>query len=87
MSLQGGGADGLIVRAEAQSFASPMPDAAVADLGDALKLAPFSGIARFDRGLIYLQTGKYPFAIEDFTAAIEVNPDDLDLLYERGWAL
>ncbi|MBS0471126.1 MAG: tetratricopeptide repeat protein [Proteobacteria bacterium] len=81
---QGGGVPGLIIRGEAH-FGLNQFDLALADLDDALKREPFSGIARFDRGLIYLQAKNYQGAVDDFTAAIEVNPADLDSRFERGW--
>src|ERR1700690_2811549 len=83
---QGGGVDGLIVRAEAR-FALKNSQAALQDLADALKLSPFSAIAHFDRGMILLATGKNEAAAQDFTTDIEIDPTDADAHFERGWAL
>ena len=66
---QGGGADGLIIRAQLEN-ALKKQDAAISDLSDALKRKPFSDIALFDRGLIWLDRNNYDAAISDFTGVI-----------------
>ncbi len=77
---QGGGVDGLIIRAEAE-YALKKSDAAMADLSDAIRKVPFSAIARFDRGLIFLQIKNYQGAVQDFSAAIELDPNDFELAF------
>lgn len=80
-----GGPDGLIIRAQADA-ALDENDAALADLGAALKLSPFSTLAHYDRGLVYLSQSDYDAAVADFSAVAEVDPTDVDAIYERGLA-
>ena len=51
------------------------PDRAVADYGTALRLAPELGAAALNRGILYLQAGRYPEAEADFEYAIRHGAD------------
>ncbi len=61
-------------------------DAALADYGRIIELAPDDGDAYSGRGFIYLKKKDYDRAINDFTKRIELAPDNFYAYYARGHA-
>src|SRR5262249_26225872 len=68
---------------------------ALTDCNEALKIEPKfinhmvkSGTvsAIGDRGLVYLKTGQFDSAIDDFGKALELTPKSAEILYGRGIA-
>ncbi len=49
---------------------------ALADLNEAIRLAPQTAESYRDRGLVYLLDGQYAQALSDLAQAIELNPED-----------
>jgi len=57
---------------------------ALADLAEALRLAPDEAEYWTDRGSTYLQMERYEEALADFSRAIELDPADVEALVRRG---
>lgn len=61
-------------------------DAALADFSKALDIDPKFLDARRNRGTVYLGQKRYDSAIEDFSAVLAGDEDDMGTLYKRAYA-
>lgn len=53
---------------------------------EALGIDPMYKDALYNRGLMYQRLNRLDEAIQDFTLALQNNPDDFDLIFQRGLA-
>ncbi|HJS89592.1 MAG TPA: aspartyl protease family protein [Steroidobacteraceae bacterium] len=59
---------------------------AIADLTQACGLAPKDAVYRYERGVVYWRDGRPDLALQDFDAAIKLNPNDYAARLWRGEA-
>ena len=52
-----------------------------------MKYEKKSADAFSNRGAVYLQQDKFDMAVQDFNSALDLAPDDGDMVYNRGVAL
>lgn len=60
------------------------PAKALADLDEAIRLAPEVARFYYNRGLVYGATSEYEKAVDDFDNAIRLKPDYAEAVYNRG---
>jgi tetratricopeptide (TPR) repeat protein len=80
----GGGANALALRADAESGLGD-DDAAMHDLDDAVKLAPYSLPVHEMRAMIVWGKKDYDAAFNEYSAVIEIEPRNFYARSHRGW--
>jgi tetratricopeptide (TPR) repeat protein len=66
------------------ALANQKPAVKTASYGEGGSSAPKTAGAFLDRGLLFASRGDYDNAIEDYTAALRINPDYATAYYNRG---
>ncbi len=61
-----------------------MPDAALHDLNKAIELDPDAAWSYMSRGAVYIGQKNYPAAREDYEKALELAPEDVNIIYSNG---
>ncbi len=63
---------------------SQQMDKALADLNEAIRLAPEYATAYYNRGLTYQLSNRYEEAVADYSRSLELEPGSIDALNNRG---
>ena len=62
-------------------------DEALADLDEALRVAPASADAHLERGRIYQDSGHYACALADYQKALDLEPNEAHVCNQYAWML